>query len=48
MSDFNGQIADYAAWSLYVKLERNEPRPFNELKAFNPAVLDVFEAGAKE
>ncbi len=34
MSDFNGQIADYAAWSLCVRLERNKPRPFNELKTF--------------
>ena len=26
--DFNGQIADYVAWSNYVKLERDEQRPF--------------------
>ena len=43
MSDFNAQIADYAAWSLYVRLERNELRPFNELKAFKPTVFNVFK-----
>ena len=43
MSDFNGQIADYAAWSLYVRLERNELRPFNELRVFAPTVSDIFK-----
>ena len=29
--DFNGQIADYIAWSHYVALERNEIRPLTVL-----------------
>ena len=29
--DFNGQIADYIAWSHYVALERNELRPLDVL-----------------
>ena len=29
--DFNGQIADYVAWANYVKLERDEQRPFDVL-----------------
>lgn len=29
--DFNGQIADYIAWSHYVALERNELRPLTVL-----------------
>ncbi|MEY4418057.1 MAG: hypothetical protein RIQ88_495 [Actinomycetota bacterium] len=29
--DFNGQVADYIAWAQYVKLERGEQRPFQEL-----------------
>ena len=41
-SDFNGQIADYAAWSLYVKLERDESRPLNELKGFSPTIFNIF------
>jgi len=48
MSDFNGQIADYAAWSLYVQLERDEKRPFSELKAFKPTVFDIFNKGTKK
>ena len=32
--DFNGQIADYIAWSHYVALERGELRPFEALPIF--------------
>jgi len=45
MSDMNGQIADYAAWSLYVWLERQEPRPLNELKDLKPSYFDIFRKG---
>src|SRR2546430_5035806 len=31
LSDFNGQIADYAAWAKYVSLERSEHRPLQAL-----------------
>ena len=39
--DFNAQIADYGAWSLYVKLSRNEVRPWKILRKFQPAILDI-------
>ena len=40
-ADFNSQIADYGAWSLYVKLSRDESRPFRELSIFEPTVLNI-------
>lgn len=47
-SDFNAQIADYAAWSLYVKLERDESRPLNELKRFSPTIFNIFQSDTKD
>lgn len=31
VTDMNGQIADYVAWSKFVLVERNEARPWHEL-----------------
>lgn len=45
LCDFNGQIADYAAWSLYVWLERSEKRPYKELYQFKPTAFDIFRTG---
>ena len=46
--DFNGQIADYFAWSKYVSLERNEQRPLTALSGITMTDLDLFARGTKE
>jgi hypothetical protein len=48
LSDFNGQIADYFAWSKYVALERNETRPLVALGNIDMTDFDLFAAGTKE
>lgn len=46
--DFNGQIADYFAWSKYVSLERGEMRPINSLSSVHITEFDIFARGTKE
>jgi Protein of unknown function (DUF3800) len=47
LSDFNGQIADYFAWSKYVSLERGELRPLASLSNVTKTSFDLFERGTK-
>lgn len=46
--DFNGQIADYFAWSKYVSLERGEERPLASLSGISMTHFDLFARGTKE
>lgn len=46
--DFNGQIADYFAWSKYVELERGEKRPMEALSGISMTHFDLFARGKKE
>jgi hypothetical protein len=46
--DFNGQIADYFAWSKYVELERGETRPIRALASIPTTQLDIFARGVKQ
>jgi hypothetical protein len=46
LSDFNGQIADYAAWAKYVSLERAENRPINALNNIKMTSFDIFQSGS--
>lgn len=48
LSDFNGQIADYFAWSKYVALERNEKRPIAALSAVPMTSFDLFHRGLRK
>lgn len=48
LSDFNGQLADYLAWSKFVSLERNELRPLNALTELSMTHFDLFARGTKE
>lgn len=48
LSDFNGQIADYAAWAKYVSLERFENRPLQALKDVKITSFDIFQNGIKK
>ena len=48
LSDFNGQIADYFAWSKYISLERGELRPLDSLSDIEMKELDIFRRGEKE
>lgn len=43
LSDFNGQIADYFAWSKYVSLERKEFRPLSAVKGVKQTDYSLFE-----
>ncbi len=45
LSDFNGQIADYAAWAKYVSLERAENRPLKALGNIKVTDFDIFQKG---
>lgn len=45
LSDFNGQIADYAAWAKYVSLERSENRPLRALGNIQATSFDIFQNG---
>lgn len=48
MTDFNGQIADYCAWSKYVWLERDEKRPLTSLRNIEQTDFDLFAHGDTE
>lgn len=41
LSDFNGQIADYFAWSRYVSLERQEMRPLEALSSISQTDIEL-------
>ena len=42
VTDMNGQIADYIAWSKFVSLERGEQRPWKAVvAALNPSEMDL-------
>ncbi|MEY3806334.1 MAG: Gordonia phage Kenna [Actinomycetota bacterium] len=44
VTDMNGQIADYVAWSKYVQMERNEDRPWLSLSSsLKPTDFNIFE-----
>ena len=45
LTDFNGQIADYFAWSKYVWLERDEKRPLTSLRNIKFTDFDLFAHG---
>lgn len=46
VTDMNGQIADYVAWSKFVQLERNELRPWRSLDStLRPSDFDIFRSG---
>lgn len=48
LSDFNGQIADYCAWSKYVSLEKGEMRPITAIQGVEASSFDLFERGRTE
>ena len=41
-ADFNGQVADYAAWAMYVSLERGEGHPLKEIDGFHPEIIELW------
>lgn len=46
LTDMNGQIADYIAWSKFVQLERNELRPWKSLAlTLQPSDFNIFRNG---
>ena len=46
VTDMNGQIADYVAWSKFIQLERNELRPWKSLAStLRPSDFDIFRNG---
>jgi hypothetical protein len=46
VTDMNGQIADYVAWSKYVQLERRELRPWESINAsLRPSDFNIFRDG---
>ena len=46
--DFNGQIADYLAWSRYVALERKEMRPLDSLPQRLRSEFNLFRNGERK
>lgn len=46
-SDINCQIADYCCWATYVKWERGETRPWDEIKDKVKSCFNVFRLGTK-
>ncbi len=48
VSDFNSQIADYAAWAKFVSLEKEEQRPLEALSSVRKSQFDIFHAGIHE
>lgn len=48
VTDMNGQVADYVAWSKFVSLERDEERPWQSLaRTIQPSDFDIFRRGRK-
>lgn len=46
-SDINCQIADYCGWAVYVRAERGEARPWEEIKDKVKSCFDVFRTGKR-
>ena len=44
-SDKNSQIADYCCWTIYVKWERRELRPYHSIKDKIKSEFDIFKGG---
>jgi hypothetical protein len=42
-TDINCQIADYCSWAMYIKAERNETRPYEEIKTHVGSHIDILE-----
>ena len=47
-SDINCQIADYCGWAVYIRTERKETRPWEEIKDKVKSHFDVFARGNTE
>lgn len=47
-ADVNCQIADYCGWAIYIKYERNELRPYEEIKVKIRSEFDIFGRGTTE
>lgn len=48
LSDLNGQIADYGAWSVFVSYERNERRPIRKLQPLIKSCFEIFKTGTRK
>jgi len=46
-ADINCQIADYCGWSIYVKNERDENRPYKMINDKIKSEFDIFKKGQK-
>ncbi len=44
-ADINCQIADYCGWAIFVKWERQETRPYEQIKNKIKSEFDIFERG---
>jgi len=47
-ADINCQIADYCGWAIYVKNERQEKRPINQIKNKIKSEFEIFKKGLLE
>lgn len=47
-ADINSQIADYCGWAIYVKHERNEVRPYQQIKSKLKSEFEIFGKGTTE
>ncbi len=48
IADLNCQLADYCCWSIFVKLERKEERPFAVIRDRVLSFFDIFKDGETE
>ena len=48
LTDFNGQIADYLAWSKYVSLEKGENRPLEVIQNLKQTDFELFSRSRTE
>lgn len=44
-ADINCQISDYCGWAIYIKWEREEIRPYKQIKNKIQSEFDIFEIG---
>lgn len=44
-ADINCQIVDYCGWAIFIKWERNELRPYNQIKDKIKSEFDIFKRG---
>ena len=45
-ADLNSQLADYFGWSIYIKYERNEERPYKLVKNRIKSQFEIFSKGS--